>query len=654
MVDQIDTQKFPGPPSPGGGSESVLQTNTVLQNRYRITGVLGMGGMGAVYQARDLHFPNVKRMVAVKEMLNTSTNPQIREATLRNFEREADILASLTHPSVPKIYDYFSIRDRAYLVMEYINGRDLEEIINKASDFIKVEIVYQWAIDLCDVLSYLHSHEPEPIVFRDVKPSNIMIDQHRHVRLIDFGIAKTFEIGQKGTMIGTEGYSPPEQYKGQASPQGDIYALGATLHHILTRRDPRLEPPFSFKDRPIRDYNGNVDPEFEAVIMRSLEYRPEDRYPSAMAMKSALEHVRPSPDSAPAVLGTAPIMHNSAGAVTAPVGAQAAKPSTAFFPSGGSEVIPLWTFRCEDEIRSSPAVVYGNLYVGCYDNGLYCIGANDGKFKWRYATEGGIASSPAVADGVVYFGSDDYALYAVDAQRGRILWSFHTEAPVRSSPRVALGHVFIGSDDGNLYAIRIDGGRRAWAMETGDPVRSTAYVTDDLVLFGCDSGDFYAVDLSGKLKWRYKARRGVISSPVVQENLVFFGSMDWHIYAIALDTGWNVWSYRTTKAIASSPVLDDSNVYIGSSDGYFYALDCKTGRDRWKFETEGQIATKAVVHQNAVYFGSGDGYVYSLDTKSGQLRWKFKTGGPVVSAPFVHEGVVYVCSLDHNVYALTA
>ena len=100
------------------------------------------------------------------------------------------------------------------------------------------------------MLTYLHGHQPQPVIFRDMKPSNVMIDQHGHIRLIDFGIARVFQPGQKGTMIGTEGYSPPEQYRGEASPAGDIYALGATLHHLLTRRDPRAEPPFSFSERP--------------------------------------------------------------------------------------------------------------------------------------------------------------------------------------------------------------------------------------------------------------------------------------------------------------------------------------------------------------------------------------------------------------------
>ncbi len=129
------------------------------------------------------------------------------------------------------------------------------------------------------MLSYLHNHTPEPIIFRDMKPSNVMINHHDHVILIDFGIAKPFQGGQRGTMIGTEGYSPPEQYRGEASHLADIYSLGATMHHLLTNKDPRLEAPFSFSERMIRTINPAVSDELEKVIYKTLQYSPQRPLP---------------------------------------------------------------------------------------------------------------------------------------------------------------------------------------------------------------------------------------------------------------------------------------------------------------------------------------------------------------------------------------
>ncbi len=273
--------------------EGTLRPGQVLQNRYRILGIIGMGGMGAVYQASDLHF-RVLRLCVVKEAA-PSQDPRLRETAARSFKREADILATLYHPAIPHIYDTFSIEDREYLVMEFMQGQDLEVLLNSTDQPLPVGQVWQWGIELCDVLGYLHHHQPEPVVFRDMKPSNVMIDDQGHVRLIDFGIAMTFQAGARGTLFGTDGYAAPEQYKGLASPASDVYALGATLHHLLTRRDPRFEPTFSFDQRPIQQFNSDVPDGLVAIIERALAWKPTERFATAAEMGQALEALRGSP-----------------------------------------------------------------------------------------------------------------------------------------------------------------------------------------------------------------------------------------------------------------------------------------------------------------------------------------------------------------------
>jgi outer membrane protein assembly factor BamB/tRNA A-37 threonylcarbamoyl transferase component Bud32 len=636
----VDTQKFAGgDPKRPQGADGTLQVNSVLQNRYKITGVLGVGGMGSVYQARDMHFPTVQRYVAVKEMLNLAQDPNLREMTLKNFEREANILAELSHPSIPKIYDYFSNKDRAYLVMEYITGKDLEAIINSMPDFLPMDMVIKWAIELCDVLGYLHTHQPEPIIFRDIKPSNIMIDQQGMLRLIDFGIAKTFQLNQKGTMIGTEGYSPPEQYRGEASPAGDIYAFGATFHHVLTRRDPRLEPPFSFMERPISQFNPKVPPEFEAIVNRALAYEPADRYPSATAMKDAIENMGRAADAALRL---------------APGGGAAAADSFDQYADAG-KITPLWKFKCEDEIRSTPVVYKGLVYVGAYDNNLYAVSVTDGAFKWKFATEGGIVGTPGVAtdENLIVFGSEDNTLYAVDLRTGKIQWTFQTAGPIRSSVNVQHGHAFFGSDDGRLYAVRLTTGRLIWKFEAGAPIRSKPAVTTERIIVGTEGGDVIGLDLAGAVKWRFKAKRAVTSSPFVLDEIAYVGSQDWHVYALDCASGWAAWRYRTSKPIISSPLVVGKTLYVGSADGHLYALDVTaSGKEIWKFETKGQVVSSPCFANNALYFGGVDGNVYSIDVKKGKLRWSFETGGPIASSATVVDGVLYIGSTDHYLYAL--
>jgi len=609
-----------------------LSSGHQLQGRYQIMEVLGFGGMSAVYKAQDLRFPKVVRVCVVKEMLNTATDPEVRAMIRRNFEREANILATLSHPGIVQVYDYFSESDRSYLVIEYVDGQDLEVLLNRTEGFLSEEKVVDWAIQTCEVLSYLHSHEPHPIVFRDIKPSNIMLDSHERIRVVDFGIARLFQSGKKGTMIGTEGYSPPEQYRGVAEPRVDIYALGATMHHLLSKQDPRLEPPFSFHERPIHETNPTVSRELVEVIDRALAYDVNKRYGSAEEMERALLNLK-----------------------SAQRGRSRATTSLGVSQSTqGGNVMALWRFACEDEVRSKPTLSDGMLYVTAYDSNLYALRAEDGEFMWKYPTEGGIGSSPCISEGRVFFGSSDQILYAVNAKSGRIAWTCPTEGGIWSSPKAAFGHVFFGSDDQRLYAVNAQSGRVAWTFDADGKVRSSPAVGDEAIYVGCDAGIVYAIDTGGQAHWRFRARRAVTSSPAITKDMLFVGCQDWHVYCLDIRSGWSAWRYRTDGPIVSSPTVKKDMVFIGSSDKNVYALDTDSGRVIWRFATEGQVASSPAASDRAIYVGSTDGTIYSLNIRTGEVRWRFQTEGPVTSSAIVHGDVVYVGSDDHYVYALPA
>jgi outer membrane protein assembly factor BamB/tRNA A-37 threonylcarbamoyl transferase component Bud32 len=607
-----------------------LHPGLTLAKRYTIQDVVGVGGMGSVYRARDQHFPNVVKLVAVKEMINQAPDPLVRQTIVQNFEREANILATLSHPSIPRIYDYFTVEDRSYLVLEYVHGKDLEQIVTETSGFIPEESALGWAIELCDVLGFLHGHKPDSIIFRDMKPSNVMINQHGHVILVDFGIAKPFQAGQKGTMIGTEGYSPPEQYRGEASTLADIYALGATLHHLLTRRDPRLEPPFSFAERPVRKINPSISVELEAIINTTLQYNPQERFPTVEAMKEALI----------AAGRKTGLLHR------VPTGADSAVRA--------SSIKPLWTFQLEDEIRGAPLYMNGTLFAGCYDHNLYALNAASGEFVWKYATDGGVVTRPAAHEGNIYFGSEDHRLHAVQARSGKVQWTHYTEGPVRSSPRIAENHVFVGSDDKHLHAVNLTTGRATWKFETAAEIRSTPFVTNELVYIGCESGDVYAVTFRGELKWRFKAKRGITSSPVARDKVLYFNSLDGMLYALDAESGWVIWRFRMDKGSVVTPCLEDDLVFTGSADGHIYALEARSAKEAWRFKTGHQVSGSPVIYKDALYCGAADGFLYCLDFRSGRLRWKFETKGAITSAPVIYDDIIYVGSTDHFLYALLA
>jgi len=622
----LEQYSMPGKRAPA------LQPGQVLRERYQILSILGTGGMSAVYEARDLAFPNVVRKCAIKEIQVTTTNAAVERQQRSSFEREVDILAGLSHPAIPKIYEYLNEGPYCYLVIELIRGQNLETFLRQSAEMLPERTVVRWAIEICDVLNYLHTCQPEPIVFRDMKPSNIMLNEHGHVVLIDFGIAKVFRGEQRGTMIGTEGYSPPEQYRGEATPQGDIYALGATMHHLLSGCDPTKEPPFSFHERPLQQHNATVSHDVEAVVARALSYKPEERFASIAELKAALE---------------------GCGTRTAPPAAATVQIGTR--RAGPEEIEPAWVFQCEDEIRSSPRIGNGSVFIGCYDSNLYAIDVKDGHFVWKYPTEGGIASTPAVWEDLVLIGSEDFCMHAVAARSGRQSWVCPTKGRVRSSVRLAYEHAFFGSDDQNIYAVHARTGRLVWKSPAEGPVRSTPAVGGESLYVGCEDGHVYALHLQrGAMQWRYHCGGGVTSSPALWEGLVIVGSTDRNVYALDVVSGMPVWRFRTAQAIISSPAVQGEVAYIGSADGVVYALEAGTGRLRWKFETGGQVNSSPALAPGFLYVGSGDGHLYCIETRTGKPHWQFKSQGPIVSSPVVGDHAVYVGSLDGRLYALPA
>ncbi len=268
-------------------STGSLVQNQLLKERYRILEQVGRGGFGAVYKAADTLFGY--RPVAVKEMGQSRLSPQELAEAIAAFKREAHLLAGLQHPNIPAIFDYFGEAGRWYLVMDFIDGETLEEHLRKSrGGYLPVERVLEIGMQLCAVLGYLHTRQP-PIIFRDLKPANILLNSSGHIYLIDFGIARHFKPGQSQDTVafGSPGYAPPEQYgKAQTTPRSDIYALGATLHHLLTGDDPS-QTPFRFAPLQLRSQTTPVG--LDALIASMLEIDEKRRPTSMHAIKLELQ-----------------------------------------------------------------------------------------------------------------------------------------------------------------------------------------------------------------------------------------------------------------------------------------------------------------------------------------------------------------------------
>lgn len=265
-----------------------LSPHSLLQQRYMILGQVGRGGMGAVYVAMDTRLGH--RRVAIKEMSQANLNSTELTAATARFQQEADMLGKLSHPNLPRIYDSFSEQERSYLVMDFIEGQNLHQILKSLNGQpLSLAQSLLYARQLCDVLAYLHQQNP-PIIFRDVKPTNVMVTQSGQVYLIDFGIARVFKEGQQQDTIflGSPGYAPPEQHGiSQTNPRSDIYGLGATLHYCLTGRDPYYsDDRFSFL--PVRQFNPQVPAELDQLVQRMVDQDERARPASALEVQQAL------------------------------------------------------------------------------------------------------------------------------------------------------------------------------------------------------------------------------------------------------------------------------------------------------------------------------------------------------------------------------
>jgi serine/threonine-protein kinase len=280
---------------------ATFESGTILRERYRLTNIVGQGGMGNVYRAEDLRLPG--RLCAIKEVRpDPLATAEGRAQAREQFLQEASILAQLDHPNLPKVSDYFTEEGNEYLVMDFVPGDDLYQVLKASREMdrkLDQETVLTWAEQIIDALAYLHVQDP-PVLHRDIKPSNIKLTPDHRIKLVDFGLVKLLASDEARTITvlqgkGTALYTPLEQYGGEGShtdARTDIYALGATLYHLLTDYPPpdakaRFLRPSNL--RPPEELNPEISRNVSEAIMWAMEMHPNDRPPTVRLFQSALE-----------------------------------------------------------------------------------------------------------------------------------------------------------------------------------------------------------------------------------------------------------------------------------------------------------------------------------------------------------------------------
>ena len=260
----------------------MLRPGDILENKYEIIEFIGKGGMSKVWLARDTN-KKLSRLWAVKEISKAS---EVYKKTVdeRKALHEIEIMKNLDHPALPRIVDVIDSAASICVVMDYIQGMTLQDVIDTYG-VQKEQVVVSWMLEVCDILTYLHGRKP-PIIYRDIKPSNLMLNNDGHIKIIDFGIAREYKGGEDTMPLGSEGYASPEHFTARTDERSDIYTVGSTAYMLLTGKNQAMSPYYI---QPLRDIDPSLSQGLEKIILKATKKDPDERYQSASEMANALE-----------------------------------------------------------------------------------------------------------------------------------------------------------------------------------------------------------------------------------------------------------------------------------------------------------------------------------------------------------------------------
>jgi len=693
----------------------LLLQDQLLKQRYRILAQLGRGGFAAVYKAEDVQFGN--RLVAVKEMSQSGLSPKELTDAVEAFKHEAQMLASLQHPNLPRIYDHFSDRGRWYFVMDFIEGETLESyLLRQPGHRLSLQETLAIGLQLCAVLDYLHTRRP-PVIFRDLKPANILSAPPKHLYLIDFGIARHFKPGQTKDTIpfGSPGYAAPEQYgKAQTTQQSDIYSLGVLLHHLLSGEDPSEKP---FLLSPLRVYGpeglaGLAGPaELEHLITRMTALDPEQR-PTSVAEVQAQLHLiatrsaenrsglqlqrlprdetrttkRPADRERSAARQEQEYLSPESrsrrrfiigGLLAGTALAVGAGSIFALLPRSHTQPPHPVTVPPSDHpatVHTAPDVMFGfdaqHTRFNPYEKKLSPANVSRLTIAWHSQGIGGNDfSSPAVSGGMVYVGSFDGRLYAFDAATGKTRWisdpyrAVAATGSVDSTPAVVNGVVYVCLQDRKLHAFAADTGTFKWVAPVDNTLSSSPTVFNGVV-YASSSDSVYALNAeNGKTLWiSSPADSTSYSSPAVANGLIYISTIGnspetGQVYSFDAASGktrWNSGPIQIGIDGNSSPTVANGKVYIGAGNGGVAAFDAFTGHYLWVTTESGGTTGFSPAVANGLVYASND-RISAFEEPTGNRRWVSDAiGAYTVDSPLVANGVIYAGSGNGRIYALNA
>lgn len=664
-------------------------TARVLAQRYELTTLLGRGGMGEVWAARDLM---IDRRVAVKLLY---TGADDGETAL--FLREARTAGGVDHPGVVTVHDVGQDADGTlYLVMEHVEGRDLARVLREDGPppvSVAADRVAQAAVAL-------HAAHRAGVVHRDLKPANLMLTPDGVVKVLDFGIARHAAATRQSTrLIGTLAYMPPERVRGSSGDaRGDLYSLGWVLHELLTGTKPfGTGEPMALMYAHLRtapEPPSRVRPEvpaaLDALVLRMLAKKPADRPRDAAEVARLLQPFADGTDALvptvvlrPRVVSRRGALLSGLGVVGAAVGlgiynrdtgtgkggprpGDSGKP-VAGTSSGAPAAAPIpkraaRLFAVREEIDNSPVIVADTAYITSTDRHVYAVDIATGKQRWSFHPDG-LLQRPLVSGGLVHVVGSLDKLYTLDAATGVKLWEYPTDQ-VLSTPITTGGVVYAGGrNSGVVYALDARTGAKRWEFATNDAVHDALASWKGVVVAASWDGRLYGLDAeNGARIWTFDPPGNGPFDPVAGDGRLFCtgrtASGEPRLFAIDHITGVPDWSVDITGIPFAHLVFADGKGFHAGVDPdvseSVRAFDTFTGKMSWEYPLGKRNSTGLAPNDRSLYVGCVEGAIIALDTRSGEVRWTTVPGGRIPGSLAVADGLVYAGSEDRNLYALDA
>ncbi|MBS1965173.1 MAG: PQQ-binding-like beta-propeller repeat protein [Chloroflexi bacterium SZAS-1] len=630
--------------------------------RYELVAEIGRGGMGRVFRAYD---EALERTVALKILAPDLAHDPRFVAALR---REAISAARLRHPHIALLYEFGQTDDLAFLVMEYVPGDSLRQLL--AEGPLPPHRTLAILAQIADALEYAHS---VGVVHRDVKPSNILVSAGDQAVLIDFGLAELTEdltVTGDSAQLGTPHYMSPEQAAGEpASGWSDQYALAAVAYEMFAGTPPfpgrtaaAVVHAHIYEQAPaVTEQRPALPAALNAVLQRGLAKQPAARYPAPTAFVAALQSAFDAPNRQRArpwywlLAGFAAIVALSTLAL---VLWNMRAPAPSAIATVIPESVPVlqsikWNYDLGMVGTSQPVIAARTLVFEPLNGSLVALNAENGSLRW--AKDGGRNpfGAPGAGAGVVFVGDAAGDVTCLDPLNGTVLWRTHLSSGVRQAPTRSNDRVFVTTVKGWIASLHTGSGQILWSRQLADGIGIPTMGAGSVFVAGGQS--LYALDLNtGDLLWVFEARSPIITQPTIFNGLVLVGTDSGALHGIEASSGAERLLWQARGAISARPLVADGALYVADQSGMLSALrpDGLQLQLIWSYETDPATAIVAtpLLAGGRLIVGTSGGVVYSLDARSGGERAALQLKGSIATSPTLGTGTVFVQA--NRIYAL--